>query len=117
MSAPARTGPTMAPNCMTVMLSEAAEASWSGGRSRGMIAVRVGWLTAKNACCTASNASTSQMLRLPSAACSQNPPVVTTSPAVVTSSSVRRSIESDSAPPQIPNTTRGTSAKAPASPT
>ena len=47
---PAETGPTIAPNCITVMLSAAAEASWSDGTSLGMIAERVGWLTAKNAC-------------------------------------------------------------------
>ena len=43
---PASNGPTMAPNCMTVMFSELAAASCSPGSMRGIAAERVGELMA-----------------------------------------------------------------------
>ena len=63
----------MPPACMTVMLSELAAGSSSWSRRRGSSADRVGWLTAKNACCTAKSVSSSHTSSAPSAACSQKP--------------------------------------------
>ena len=71
----------MPPACITVMLSELAAGSRSVGSSLGSTADRVGWLTAKNACCTANSASSSQTSSAPSAACSQNPALVQDQPA------------------------------------
>ena len=102
---------------MTVMLSELAAGSCSIGSSLGSTAERVGWLTAKNACCTANSHSSTHTLSSPIAACSQNPALVRISPQVVTTSSVRRSIASASAPPHSPKTTSGTRPKTPVSPT
>ena len=62
------------------MFSELAAGSWSSGTSLGRIALRVGWLTAKNACCTANSPSSSHTLPRPSAACSQNAALVRISP-------------------------------------
>jgi hypothetical protein len=39
---PASSGPTIAPNCMTVMFSELAAGSWSLDRIRGIAADLVG---------------------------------------------------------------------------
>ncbi len=49
-STPASSGPTIAPNCWTVMFSELAAGNCSMGTSRGTAAPRVGQFTAKNAC-------------------------------------------------------------------
>ncbi len=43
---PASSGPTIAPNCVTVMFSELAAGSWSPGSIRGIAAERVGALMA-----------------------------------------------------------------------
>ena len=51
--APPSSGPAIAPALITVMFSELAAGSWSTGISAGNTAVRVGWLTAKQACCRA----------------------------------------------------------------
>ena len=99
------------------MLSELAAGSSSGGRSFGSTALRVGWLTAKNACCTANRLSSRQTFAPPRKACSQNSPLVTISPTVVTTRIVRRSKTSASAPPYRPKTTSGTRPKTPVSPT
>jgi hypothetical protein len=107
----------MPPACITVMLSEFAAGSCSAGSSLGSTADRVGWLTAKNACWTANRPSSSHTSSASSAACSQNPALVRISPNVVTTSRVRRSIASASAPPHSPKTTSGTSPNTPVRPT
>ena len=107
----------MPPACMTVMLSELAAGSRSSGSSRGRSADRVGWLTAKNACCTANSDSSSHTSSAPNAACSQKPALVRIRPMVVIISNVRRSKTSASAPPHSPKTTSGTRPKTPVSPT
>ena len=117
MSTPASSGPPIAPAWKTVMLSEFAAGSRSSGRSLGSTALRVGWLTAKNACCTAKRLSSSQTFVPPRSACTQNSPLVTINPTVVTARMVRRSKTSASAPPYSPKTTSGTSPKMPVSPT
>ena len=55
----------MAPAWKIVMFSELAAGSSSGGSSLGSTALRVGWLTAKNACCTEKRPSSSHTLVLP----------------------------------------------------
>ena len=117
MSAPPTSGPTIAPAMTTVMLRLVALGSRCIGTIRGRIAVRTGWLTAKNDCWRAKIASSSQTLSRASAACTQNSTAVPMRPAVVMSSRVRRSIESASAPPHRPNTTSGTRPKMPVRPT
>ena len=107
----------MPPAWNTVMFSELAAGSWSVGTSLGRIALRVGWFTAKNACCTANSPSSSQTFPRPSTACSQNAPLVRIRPTVVITRSVRRSMTSARAPPYRPNTTSGTSPNRPVSPT
>ena len=107
----------MPPACMTVMFSELPAGSWSKGSSLGSTALRVGWLIAKNACCTENSPSSVHTVPSPNAACAQNSTLVTMIPSVVMTSSVRRSIASASAPPHSPNTTRGTSPKTPVRPT
>ena len=82
----------MAPADITVMFSALAAASWSTGISFGRIAVRVGWLTAKNACCRAKRPSSTHTLFQPANACHQNSPEVVTRPTVVISSRTRRSM-------------------------
>ena len=99
------------------MLSELAAGSSSSGTILGSTALRVGWLTAKNACWTANRLSSSQTFAPPRNACSQNSPLVAISPTVVTTRIVRRSKTSASAPPYSPKTTSGTSPKTPVSPT
>ena len=47
---PASSGPTMAPNCITVVFSELAAGNCSPGSIRGMAADRVGELIAKKTC-------------------------------------------------------------------
>ena len=59
----------MAPAWKTVMFSEFAAGRSLGGSSLGTMALRVGWLTAKNACCTEKSPSSSHTLVLPIAAC------------------------------------------------
>ena len=107
----------MAPACITVMFSELAAGSRFSGSSRGSTALRVGWLTAKNACCTENSPSSSQTFPAPVHACSQNSVLVAIMPTVVQISSVRRSKTSASAPPQRPKTISGTRPKTPVSPT
>ncbi len=84
---------------------------------REMAAVRVGELIAKNACCTASKHITTQTLLIDSAACSHNRTDATARPHDAMINSTRLSITSAHAPPHSPNTTSGTSAKMPESPT
>ena len=50
---------------MTVMFSETPPAAGRAATILGRIALRVGWLTAKNACCTANRHSSSQTLPQP----------------------------------------------------
>jgi hypothetical protein len=107
----------MAPACITVMFRELAAGRSVSGSSRGSTALRVGWLTAKNACCTENRPSSNHTSVPPDHACSQNSVLVTISPQVVTMSRVRRSKTSASAPPQSPKTTSGTRPKTPVSPT
>ena len=99
------------------MFSELAAGSRFSGSSRGSTALRVGWFTAKKACCTANSPSSSHTLPAPDHAWSQNSVLVTISPSVVQTSRVRRSNTSASAPPQRPKTTSGTRPKMPVSPT
>ena len=99
------------------MLSEFAAGSSSAETSLGTTALRVGWLTAKNACCTANRLSSSHTLVDPAAAWSQNSALVPISPIVVTIRIVRRSKASASAPPYRPKTTSGTRPNRPVSPT
>lgn len=99
MSTPPSSGPTIAPAPNNVIDSELAAGSSSGSRILGSTALRVGWLTAKNACCSANSPSRSHTLRLPIAAWTKKSPVVTMRPHVVNVSSVRRSRASANAPP------------------
>ena len=108
MSAPPTRGPAMPPAWKTVMFSELAAGSWSTGTSLGRIALRVGWLTAKNACCTANRPSSSQTLPEVQRGLQPERRAGGDQARVVMSSSVRRSITSASAPPYRPNTTSGT---------
>ena len=85
--------------------------------SFGSTALRVGWLTAKNACWTANRHSSGQTPIPPAAAWSQNSALVAIMPLVVTSRMVRRSKTSASAPPYRPKTTSGTSPNTPVRPT
>ena len=55
MSTPANIGPATAPAWTTVMFSAFAAGRCSAGSSRGRIALRVGWFTARNADCTANS--------------------------------------------------------------
>ena len=96
---PATSGPAIAPAWKTVMLREVAAGSRSAGSSLGSTALRVGWLTAKNACCTAKRLSRSHTLVEPAKACTAKRPLVTISPTVVTRRMLRRSKTSASAPP------------------
>ncbi len=107
----------MAPACITVMFSELAAGSNGRGSSRGITALRVGWLTAKNACCTENRLSSSHTSAPPRNAWSQNSALVPIRPTVVITSRVRRSKMSASEPPHSPKTTSGTRPKTPVSPT
>ena len=107
----------MAPAMKTVMLRELAAGSSSGSINRGMIAPRVGWLTAKNACCTENSPNSTQTFSSSRNACTAKRPLVTIRPSVVMTSRVRRSKTSASAPPQSPKTTSGTRPNSPVSPT
>jgi hypothetical protein len=100
-----------------MMLSAFAAGSSAGSTILGSTALRVGWLTAKNACCTANSDSSAHTLVIPTAACTQNSPLVAISPTVVQMRMVRRSKTSARAPPYRPNTTSGTSPKRPVRPT
>lgn len=116
-STPASSGPTIAPNCMTVMFSELAAGNCSTGTIRGIAADRVGLLIAKNACWTDSKHNTTQTLFSPSAACTHSRTDDTASPVDAMTNNSLRSIASAQAPPHKPKTTRGTRAKRPDSPT
>src|SRR5262245_44660029 len=116
MSAPAASGPKTIPNDPTVAVSAVAGAMSSLGTSRATAAVRVGMLTATNACWTAKSPSTPQTL-VPTTANSQKSALVAATPTLVTRMTVRRSNASASAPPQSPKISNGTSPNAPASPT
>ena len=99
------------------MFSAFAAGSCSAGSSRGITALRVGWLTARNAVCTANSASTAQTPPAPLAAVTHSASDDSAMPDPVISSSVRRSIASAIAPPHSPKTTSGTSPNSPVSPT
>jgi hypothetical protein len=120
ISAPATSGPAIAPAWKTVMLSEFAAGSSSSGISFGRIALRVGWLIAKNACCTENRHRSSHTLppsAEPIAAWTKKSALVPIRPQVVTTSRVRRSKWSARAPPHRPKTTRGTRPNTPVRPT
>ena len=114
---PASSGPTIAPNCMTVMFNALAAGSWSPGSIRGIAAARVGELIAKNACCTERRHSTTHTLSRARADCSHSSTEAAANPHDVMISSRRRSIASAQAPPHSPNTTSGTRANSPDNPT
>ena len=99
------------------MLSELAAGSSSSESSFGRIALRVGWLIAKNACCTEKRHSRSHTLPDPIAAWAKKSALVPIRPTVVTWSRVRRSKWSASAPPHNPKTTSGTRPNTPVRPT
>jgi hypothetical protein len=117
ISAPAASGPNTAPNMKTVNSSALAGATSPTGTRRGITALRVGRLTATNACCTPSRASTSHTECRLAKACAQSSAEVTAMPAPVTISNVRRSTASAMAPPHSPNTTSATRPTAPVRPT
>ena len=117
ISAPAIRGPATAPNDCTVEFSAFAAGSSRRGTSRAIAAERVGWLTPKNACCSASRSRMTHTDRLPANDCAASSAEVTAIPAVDRSRSRRRSIASAIAPPQRPKTTSGTSATPPLRPT
>ena len=91
ISTPTSSGPTITPILKTVMPSAFAAGTMSIGTIRGMIALRVGWFTAKKPCWTASSASTSQTDSEPDSAPSHSPMLVTAMPTEVIISSLRRS--------------------------
>ena len=99
------------------MFSEFAAGSCSSGTILGSRALRVGWLTAKNACWIAKITRITHTLRTCVAACAQKSALITINPRVVIISSLRRSIASASAPPYRPRTTRGTRPNMPVRPT
>ena len=117
ISTPASSGPAIAPACTTVMFSALAAGSSAAGSSRGSTALRVGWLTARNAVCTENSTSTVQTPPMPLVAVTQRASELTAMPAPVTSSSTRRSTASAMAPPHSPNTISGTRPNSPVSPT
>jgi len=80
-------------------------------------ALRVGWLIANSAVCTANSTSTTQTLPTPLAAITHSANDIAAMPAPVTSSSVRRSTASAIAPPHSPKTISGTRPKSPVRPT
>ncbi len=108
MSAPASSGPATSPVCITVEPRALAAGSCSAGTSRAMEAVRAGELSPKNACCSASRTMRTTTESRPVTACAQNSSEVTAMPMLVTSSSLRRSTVSATAPPHSAKTTMGT---------
>ena len=117
ISTPANSGPTTAPNVITVKLSVFAAGSSPGVTRRGMTALRAGWLIASSADCTANSTSTTQTPPAPLAAVTHSASDIAAMPAPLIRSSVRRSIASAIAPPHSPNTTSGTSPNRPVRPT
>ena len=99
MSAPASIGPNTPPNIITVDDSAEAAGICSAGTSRATDAVRAGAFTAKNTCCRPSSAITSHTESAFTAAWSHSSTDVTAMPALVTTSSLRRSTTSAMAPP------------------
>jgi len=68
ISIPPTSGPAIAPAIITVILSALAAGNCWVGRSLGRTAVRIGWFTAKNACCRANMPSRSHTSVIPTAA-------------------------------------------------
>ena len=99
------------------MLSAFAAGRCSFGINRGMIAERVGLLTAKQADCNATTTYSSHTQRRSSTACATSTNDSAHRPSEATSASLRRSNASANAPPYSPNPTNGTSAKIPTTPT
>jgi hypothetical protein len=108
ISAPASSGPTTRPVCITVAPSAFAAGSSSAGTSRAMEALRAGELSPKNACCAANSSIRTSTECVPVTACAQKSSDVTAMPLLVTSISLRRSTMSATAPPHSANTTMGT---------
>ncbi len=102
---------------MTVEPSAPAAGNWSTGTNRAIEALRAGEFTPKNPCCRASSPRIAHTEFSPTAACTHSRIEVTAMPVLVTSNSLRRSTASAMAPPHSPNTSSGTRATAPASPT
>ena len=84
---------------------------------RGIAAPRAGEFNPKHACCAANRASTTHTDRAELSACSHSPAEVSAIPALVTSSTRRRSNASAMLPPSSAKTTSGTNATAPLRPT
>ncbi len=117
ISAPARSGPTTCPVCMTVEPRALAAGSSSSGTRRAMEALRAGALRPQKACCRASRSIRAATDSRPVTACIQKSREVTAMPVLVISSSLRRSMVSATAPPHSANTTSGTSPARLAAPT
>ena len=96
------------PVAATVEPSAFAAGSSPAGTRRAIEALRVGELMPKNACCAASRTISSTTDSDPVAACTQNSTDVTAMPALVSSSSLRLSIASATAPPHSAKNTSGT---------
>jgi hypothetical protein len=99
------------------MFSAFAAGSCSAGSRRGITALRVGWLTARNADCTANSERIIHTPPEPVAAVTHSARETAAIPEPVISRSSRRSTASAIAPPQSPKTTSGTRPKSPVSPT
>ncbi len=109
ISAPASSGPRTRPVCITVELSAFAAGSSSAGTRRATEALRAGAFTPKKACWSASSTISTATDSIPAAACAQNRSEVTAIPTLVTSSTLRRSRVSATAPPHSAKTTSGSS--------
>lgn len=94
-----------------------ADGTSSTGTIRGVMAERVGWLTATKPWLTASSAVTTTTESTSRIACSHSRTAVSAIPLEVIISRVRRSWLSAMAPPRSPNTMSGTSATIDATPT
>jgi hypothetical protein len=99
------------------MFSALAAGSCSAGISRGITALRVGWLTARKADCAANSTSTTHTFAVAVVALTHSASEVRAIPAPVISRSSRRSTASAIAPPHSPKTTSGTRPNSPVRPT
>lgn len=105
------------PNSIVVDPSATADGSNSTGTKRATAALRVGMFTANNAWLSPSSTSTSDTEPMSRKACNQKRIDTTAIPALVTSSTARRSRVSAIAPPHSPNTSSGSRPTAPVNPT
>ena len=114
---PTVSGPSTTAASPVVKESVFAAGTWLAGTSLGMIALRVGLVSANAHDCTAVKTSSTHGSSHSSSDCTRKPRVpshITAEPAI---SSLRRSIASARAPPHRPKTSRGTRAATPSRPT